>query len=89
MNGLDVDEEEEEVEEEEEEEEEYEEVDADVLSATLARLVEDRSRTDVCFGDVARELPMPVLLVDGTPVALPLRTDGPSADLVGRTATSC
>lgn len=82
------DDEEDEDEDESDEEDEDDDVedggDADALTQCLADIVGREGKTGVCTGDIARELPLPVLMVDGKPVALPLRLQGPSADLVGR-----
>ncbi len=57
--------------------------DVATLTKCLADILGSGDKTSVCSGDTARELPLPVLMVGGTPVALPLRPKGPSADLVG------
>jgi hypothetical protein len=57
-------------------------VDAVALTECLGNFVGSEGKSGVCFGGVASELPLPVLMVEGTPVALPLRLKGPSSDLV-------
>jgi hypothetical protein len=57
-------------------------LDAENLTRCLQDIVAADDTITVCSGGFARELPLPCLVVEGVLVALPLRPDGPSADLV-------